>query len=93
MQKSDGPRGPRGTAHAVRSASRRSVWPVDAPLSPIRAHEALDRAAGNMLLTVPVGNQGPVQHDVHLAGPERRVLLRVESADLLLEDLIAPRLR
>lgn len=44
-------------------------------------------------LTVPVGNQGPVQHDVHLAGPERRVVLRVESADLLLEDLIAPRLR
>lgn len=38
-----------------------------------------------------LGDQGAVQHDVHLADPERQVVLRMESADLILEDLIAPR--
>lgn len=40
-------------------------------------------------LPVPLGDQGPVQHDVHLAGPERRVVLSMNRADLGPQDLVA----
>ena len=44
------------------------------PRSP-RQHEALHRAVGDAPVTL--GDQEPVQHDVHLAGPERRIVLRM----------------
>lgn len=67
----------------------RRLGSPDAP-QPQAPHEALDRAAGDVSLPVPLGDQGPVQHDVHLAGPERRVVLSMNGTDLVLEDLVAP---
>lgn len=67
----------------------RCLGSPDAP-QPQAPHEAFDRAAGDVSLPVPLGDQGPVQHDVHLAGPERRVVLSMNGTDLVLEDLVAP---
>lgn len=61
------------------------------PFQPHGAHEALHRGAGNMSLSMTLGDQGTVRHDVPLADPERRVVLSMNRADLILEDLIAPR--
>jgi hypothetical protein len=53
------------------------------------AHEALDGAPGHVTGPVALGDLGAVEHDVHLAGPEHRVVAPVDATDLASQGVIA----
>lgn len=54
--------------------------PTDAQVT----HESLDRAPGHMTGAVFCGFLGPVTRHVHLAGPERGVVVRMHAPNLAL---------
>ena len=53
------------------------------------AHEAFDGAPGHVTGTVTLGGLGSVEHYMHLAGPQHRVVVLVDLGYLRLEGLVA----
>ena len=55
------------------------------------AHNASDRAAGDMTCPMVCGSLGPVEHDVHLPSAEGLIVLLINPADLPLQHVITLR--
>lgn len=57
------------------------------------AHNASDRAAGDMTSPTALGDLAPVEQNIHLPGTERPTVVPTHPADLLLQHAIALRPR